>query len=113
MLKQDEKIDKLIDVLYECVFKDKLKWKSIIDDDDDVFQTSFPDSSIRIARKGYDDYWYILRIYNEKGMEIVERIVNDSASEFYEKMQSIFENARYKALEVDKALDKLILQLTV
>lgn len=108
-----EKIAKLVRKLHEKTIDGKLEWEQT--DKRGVFQTSFPDYTIRISMQLEEsgEYYYV-SIYDSQGI-LVEQ-VNDVGLEgdipdSFKLMKEMYEFARRKALGVDKALDDILSQL--
>lgn len=122
----DKKIEKLIEQLYRRTVERKIQWQKTADEN--VFLTAFPDYSMRILyRQRYHpllemskmlahDYapeiTYILQIYDDAGDLIDEIKDNSLEQESAEKLREIYKIARRNAMGVDKAIDKLLYELS-
>lgn len=113
------KIAKIVEILYERTINGKLEWETT--NQDNVFQTSFTNYTIRIHYKTVEDPWihtitefYIIEIYNSEG-KLIESADNfelrDHIKESTTAMKEMYEGARRMALKVDKALNDILMEL--
>lgn len=120
-MKNKSKYYRLINSIFKKTRDGSMSWEET--DEDDVFQVSFPDYSLRISRvptrsQDPDGEDIILRIYNNEGKLIDE--VDDamiyqydperrfSGLSSYQAMYEIYNIARRQALGVEQALDSLL-----
>ena len=109
-----EKIAKILEKLNEKTTQGKIQWEQT--NIPDIFQTSFPEYSVRILRQT-DEYEYgdyILQLYNSEG--ILLETANDVdiktvLEESNQIMRNLYETARRIALKVDESLDSIIAEL--
>jgi hypothetical protein len=100
--------------LYLATKNDRIKWEKTVEDN--TFQTSFANYSLKINMWDSDDsgYIYVLSIVNSDGIEIARIMPEDVSNFTFEKKTSvavfrdIYEKARRTALGIEKALDDLI-----
>ena len=109
------KVERLVEVLAEKTYSGELPWEPT--EDEDVFQCSFPNYSVRVYSRGsYEGpITYILALYNANGVKIEE--INDrdldteGFEESYATMEQMYVGARRKAMGVNDALDDLLTYL--
>jgi len=112
-----EKLATIAKLLYERTESDTIKW--VETEKKDVFQTSFPHSSVRIEEvqnKHNDDETDIrITVINDEG-SVVEQFTDEDITDLlpkaYQKMGLTLNKARRSALGVDTALDEIIEGLT-
>ncbi|MBN2223272.1 MAG: hypothetical protein JW765_01205 [Deltaproteobacteria bacterium] len=112
----DVKLVKLIKLLADRTNQGSLQWGQT--EEKGVFQTSFPNSSVRIESitdkipDGGDVTYIGLSVYNSEG-DLVESINSFDTSNLggrtgMDLMDKLYEAARRKAMGVDKVLDQTI-----
>lgn len=114
-----EKISKLIVALFERTSKDIIAWQETADDD--TFQYSLPNGTVRIADGGRFYYFSILNDVGRvvDGVSSYELDMTASAdpvegiSSYKELMELLYLSARRKALKSDATLDGILSQLGV
>ena len=77
----------------------------------DVFQTSFPNFSLRIYPQADD---YVISIFNSEGVELesaTDEELSNFLNESYSKMRSLHAAARGYSLGVEQALDEILTEL--
>jgi CBS-domain-containing membrane protein len=103
----------LLEKLEQQTAAGRLEWEET--EKADVFQVAFPDYSVRIAHAtGPNHDLIILSIYNAQGRLIESMTDDDISSEVsnpWQRMQSLHEGARRRAMGVDEAIDKLMAEL--
>ena len=113
---EKNKLVKLIEQLSSKSMKGELDWEQT--DKEGIFQLTLAKYTIRIsvmpASENPDALDIFLAIYNEEG-SLIERAVDyDMKNEFvnsYKIFKEIYDNARRKAMGVDKALDDILASL--
>ena len=108
----DRKLITVIKQLHKKTLAGKIFWEATVEAD--VYQASFPGSTIKIFPQGAD---YVVMIYNDEGVLIEE--VNDTdfdPDDFgdedpYAFLDELYSMARRRALGVDEALDSLLDEL--
>ena len=86
-----------------------LEWE--LTEKDNVFQTSFPNFSLRIYRQADD---YVISIFNSEGV-LFESATDPQLSDFigdsFNRMRALHEAARGYSLGVEQALDEILTEL--
>lgn len=112
------KIAILVPKLHKQTIDGKLEWEQT--DREGAFQTSFPNSSIRISVRPSESLLsfqndYVISIYNSSGILIESASDVDIKNELdnsYNLMKEMHETARGYALGVEQALDSIISELS-
>jgi hypothetical protein len=101
MSSQEKKL-KLVKLVHENSVKGKITWE--VTASSEAFQASFSCYFVGIQK---DEQNYYLDVMNEAG-EVVERISSTASSLPKDILQSIYTQARSKAMKSDEAIDDLI-----
>ena len=110
---EENKLITLVERLSSKSMKGELDWEQT--DKEDEFQLSLPKYTIRIFSKpsseAFADIDIFIAIYNGDGTLIEQTVdyeLKDSINSSYQVFKGIYNNARRKAMGVDKALDDIL-----
>jgi hypothetical protein len=110
-----DKKTKLAQRLVRKTLEGDLNWEQT--EKEGVFQTSFPDHSLRVLKRpvsGPDrDEIIVIQIFDELGAVVEEIESSDVATGFSSNLsrgdlEKMYEEARKKAMNVEESLDRLI-----
>ncbi len=108
------KIAQLVELLSKNTIDSRINWEET--DQTGVFQTSFPDYTVRIfPRQNYtQDIDYIVQVINSNG-ELVEEVSDEDLTnhtdDAYKLMKGMHEIARRQVMGVESALNSILNEL--
>lgn len=107
----DSKTEKLIDLLAELTAQEKLKWAET--DDEETFLVKLAVNSISLGRRLNEEnvaFNYFIEVMDDNDKKITSIVVLNQSS-LWTSANSLFYQAKDKALNVDAVIDKILEEL--
>lgn len=111
-----QKIANVIKRLAEQTAAGRVEWSEA--EDEDAFQTSFPNYSVVISKRQipeeeYSRTLYLVQIFNAEG-KVIEEVTDSDfhhTDGMFDRMEDMYDTARRSVLGVEKALDEILGEL--
>ena len=104
-----QKMALLLQKLEKLTLSGNLDWEPT--EKDNVFQTSFPNFSVRIYPEEED---YVISIFNSEGLlleSVTDPELSDILKDSFSRMKALYESSRGYALGTEKVLDDILNEL--